>query len=406
MEFIRFAQQEDAEIKAKSLFAWKVLIVDDEEDVHIVTKLALKNVSYQNKELEFYHAYSADEAITQLKEHEDIALIFMDVVMDEHDSGLKAIKHIRENMQNNSVRIIIRTGQPGYAPEKEVIKNYEINDYKEKAELTATKLYTSVISAIRSYHDITTLESLKGELEKAKHSVEAESRAKSMFLANISHELRTPLNGILGSLQVLRFDDIPPKMDRMLGMIEKSANILLDNISDIIDISKLETGKIEPAVTKFDFHDLISKNSAPYIVSAKAKGVQFNYEIAPEIPRIMIGDDGIVKRILLSMLSNAVKYTEEGEINLKIEKEFIDHADIRLKFTISDTGIGIEKEKQAQIFEPFVQGDYSYSKKYQGMGLGLSISKRFLEVLGGDIMVESDGKGSKFTFYVNMKIIV
>ena len=137
---------------------WKVLVVDDEEDVHTITQTVLSNFCFQNKKLQFFHAYSAKEAIEIMKKDNSIALILLDVVMEEDDSGLKVVQYIREVLQNHLVRIILRTGQPGSAPQEEVIVNYDINDYKEKTELTSQKLFTTLVTALRCYQ---TLESLQ-----------------------------------------------------------------------------------------------------------------------------------------------------------------------------------------------------------------------------------------------------
>ena len=136
---------------------WKVLVVDDEEEVHAVTKLVLADFSYENKGLLFLHAYSGREARDLIAEHPDTAIIFLDVVMEKNDAGLEVIRHIREELKNSFVRIILRTGQPGQAPAEKVIVEYDINDYKEKTELTAQKLFTTMVASLRSYRDILTI---------------------------------------------------------------------------------------------------------------------------------------------------------------------------------------------------------------------------------------------------------
>lgn len=137
---------------------WKVLIVDDEEDVHILTKLVLRDYSFEGRKLQFLSAYSAEEANRIIEENPDTALLLLDVVMEEHDSGLKVVRHIRDFLDNRFVRIIIRTGQPGRAPEHEIVSRYDINDYKTKTELTSQKLFTAVTSSLRAFRDIQTIE--------------------------------------------------------------------------------------------------------------------------------------------------------------------------------------------------------------------------------------------------------
>lgn len=141
--------------------AWKVLVVDDEEDIHKITRLVLKPLTFDNCSLDFIHAYSAKEAFSILKSTPDIAIVLLDVVMETDDAGLVLVERIREELNNKLIRIILRTGQPGQAPEKSVISKYDINDYKEKTELTTTKLFTTIISSLRSYRDLLSLESHK-----------------------------------------------------------------------------------------------------------------------------------------------------------------------------------------------------------------------------------------------------
>jgi CheY-like chemotaxis protein len=146
--------------------SWKVLIVDDEQEVHSITKSVLKKFEFHNKNLIFYSAYNSKDALEILEKHGDIALVFLDVVMETDDAGLIVAKAIREELKNNIVRIVLRTGQPGLAPEKEIIHDYDINDYREKTELTSSKLYTATITALRSYKDLLTIESTLAEIRK------------------------------------------------------------------------------------------------------------------------------------------------------------------------------------------------------------------------------------------------
>ncbi|MEW6500772.1 MAG: response regulator, partial [Thermodesulfobacteriota bacterium] len=152
--------------KPAAVDSWKVLIVDDEEEVHAVTRLVLKDFQFAGKGLTFLGAYSGKEAMRLIAEHPDTAVIFLDVVMERHSAGLEVVRHVREELKNSFVRIILRTGQPGQAPEEKVIVEYDINDYKEKTELTAQKLFTSMVASLRAYRDILTIEANRRGLEK------------------------------------------------------------------------------------------------------------------------------------------------------------------------------------------------------------------------------------------------
>ena len=163
-EFLEFANE--VEDSRPSDAAWKILIVDDEEEVHSVTRMVLEDFSFAGMGVRFLSAYSSAEAVELLKQHDNIALVFLDVVMEAEDAGLRLVKYIRNDLKNHLLRIILRTGQPGKAPESKVIVEYDINDYKEKTELTAQKLQTTVVAALRSYRDLLTIEMNKNSLEK------------------------------------------------------------------------------------------------------------------------------------------------------------------------------------------------------------------------------------------------
>ncbi|MBU1405069.1 MAG: DUF3369 domain-containing protein [Proteobacteria bacterium] len=175
--------------------AWKVLVVDDEEEVHAVTKLVLADFTYENKRLLFLHAYSGREARELIAEHPDTAIIFLDVVMEKNDAGLDVIRHIREELKNSFVRIILRTGQPGQAPAEKVIIEYDINDYKEKTELTAQKLFTTMVASLRSYRDILTIEANRKGLEKIIDAATSICRLRSV--TNLASGVLTQLVAIL-----------------------------------------------------------------------------------------------------------------------------------------------------------------------------------------------------------------
>ncbi|PKN22306.1 MAG: hypothetical protein CVU68_04710, partial [Deltaproteobacteria bacterium HGW-Deltaproteobacteria-3] len=175
--------------------AWKVLVVDDEEEVHAVTKLVLADFSYDNKGLLFLHAYSGREARELIAEHPDTAIIFLDVVMEKNDAGLDVVRHIREELKNSFVRIILRTGQPGQAPAEKVIIDYDINDYKEKTELTAQKLFTTMVASLRSYRDILTIEANRKGLEKIIDAATSICRLRSV--TNLASGVLTQLVAIL-----------------------------------------------------------------------------------------------------------------------------------------------------------------------------------------------------------------
>ena len=187
------------EFKEPTKNNWKILIVDDESSVHDVTKLALSGFEYESKGLEYLHAYSAKEAIEIMKDHDDIALALVDVVMEEEHAGLKLVDYIRNNMNNKMIRIVLRTGQPGQAPEREVLRKYDINDYKEKTEITAQKLYSTVFTSIRSFRDIYALDANRRGLERVIRSTTEITKANNLTMF---------INGVLEQLVAVLYLDL------------------------------------------------------------------------------------------------------------------------------------------------------------------------------------------------------
>ncbi len=228
---------EDDEEKDSSLDYWKVMIVDDEKEVHEVTQLALEGLVFQEKTIAFLSAYSAEEAKSLLKAHSDVALIFLDVVMEENDSGLKLVKYIRESLQNRFVRIILRTGQPGEAPEGSVIINYDINDYKLKLELTQNKLFAATISGLRCYRDLIILESNKVALKKMNEQLQHEiaerkKKEKELIAFNEASERFVPRQflSMLGKQSVIEI--------QLGDQVEKEMSVLFSDIREFTFLSE------------------------------------------------------------------------------------------------------------------------------------------------------------------------
>ena len=198
---IEFASANDAcGIKAEP---WKILIVDDEPSVHSITRLVLNGFEFEGKGLQFISAHSAREAKQVLAENSDAAMVLLDVVMETDHAGLEFAHYIRNEAENDQIRIVLRTGQSGQAPETTVIRDYDINDYKEKTELTSTRLATTVYASLRAFRDIVALKKQGVELLRATRAAEVAERAKATFMATASHELRTPLNAIIGFSQMM-----------------------------------------------------------------------------------------------------------------------------------------------------------------------------------------------------------
>lgn len=243
------------------------------------------------------------------------------------------------------------------------------------------------------------LEQKNEELEKALTAARDATRMKSRFLANMSHEIRTPMNGVLGMTDFLLGTELTPEQQEYAESIKRSADALLALINDILDLSRIEAGKLRLDNIDFSLHATISETASIFALQARAKSLEFSSNVAPGTPDWAVGDSGRLRQVLTNLLGNAIKFTERGHVALHTEVLSQTRDALRVKFTVDDTGIGIPQNEQARLFDAFTQVDESNTRKYGGTGLGLAISKQLVELLGGEIGVDSQlGKGSRFWF--------
>ena len=256
-----------------------------------------------------------------------------------------------------------------------------------------------ITSVVGSAANITEIILLQRNLEIALEKAQAANKAKGNFLANMSHEIRTPMNGILGLLHLALAADMTPKQRDYLEKISMSAKNLLRIINDILDFSKIEDGKLEMESVTFRLSDIFAETIDIFTQKFKEPGLDFDVNISPDLPNIIAGDPLRLKQVLINLINNAIKFTEQGKISVGVEKEHQSESRVELKFFVKDTGIGIAPEQLKNLFKSFSQVDDSVTRKYGGTGLGLIISKSLVEMMGGDIWVESTlGVGSVFYF--------
>lgn len=376
-----------AQLDGTSKDHWKVLIVDDEEEIHVVTRLALQDFHFGGRHLEFISAYNAEQARSVLRAQPDIAIILLDVVMETDDAGLAIARFIRQELGNHFIRIILRTGQPGIAPERRVLKVYDINDYRAKTELTQDRLFSVIYTALSSYRDLIALARSRHQLIGLVNEIEQLSHLAA-------RDLQLPLVDIVSSKRKIDLDDpsvVPEALRQDLGEIFCNIDHMNSALNKLVALTS--AGRFNEVRETVDCNAVISDVLVNLRQQFETSHANLHCDTLPSL----YASRRQIVQLFQNLISNAIRYTEGRAPEIHISAQSYER---NWLFSVADNGRGIEAEHHSGLFNLFHR-DNGGSGVTRESGVGLAICEKIVRWHGGKIWLDSEpGKGSTFFFTI------